>query len=278
MGRFDGRVVLITGGARGQGRNHAVRFAREGADVAVLDICSGRIETVPYDIAGEEELEATIRLVEDEGRRCLGVRADIRSAAEVEAAVERVLTEYGRIDVLAANAGICTFGPIETMEQELWQTMIDVNLTGAFNSVRAVLPSMLENGFGRIVATSSMAGRAGWENIGHYAASKWGLIGMIKSLALEVADRGVTANVVCPSSVNTPMMHNESSYRLFRPDLENPTMEDALPAFQSINVLPVPYAEPDDISDSVLFLASEDAKYITGATLSPSTGVNARNV
>jgi len=278
MGRFEDRKVLITGGARGQGRNHAIRFAREGADVAVLDAASGRIESVPYDVAVPEDLEETVRLVEAEGRRALAARADVRSSAEVRAAVDGFLAEFGRIDVLVVNAGICTFGPIESMEDELWQTMIDVNLTGAFNSIRAVVPSMIEAGFGRVVATSSMAGRAGWENIGHYAASKWGLIGMVKSLALEVADRGITANVICPSSVNTPMMHNESSYRLFRPDLEDPTMEDALPAFQSINVLPVPYAETDDISDSVLFLASDEAKYITGATLSPSTGVNARNV
>lgn len=278
MGRFEGRRVLITGGARGQGRNHAVRFAREGADVAVLDIASTRIETVPYDIASPEDLEQTVALIEAEGQRGLAVQADVRSATEVNRAVERVLERFEAIDVLVVNAGICTFGALESMDEDLWQTMIDVNLTGAFNSVRAAVPGMVENGYGRVIATSSMAGRAGWENIGHYAASKWGLIGMVKSLALEVADRGVTANIVCPSSVNTPMMHNEASYRLFRPDLEDPTMEDALPAFQSVNVLPVPYAETDDISDSVLFLASDKAKFITGATLSPSTGVNARNV
>ncbi|HTU15792.1 MAG TPA: mycofactocin-coupled SDR family oxidoreductase [Solirubrobacterales bacterium] len=278
MGRFEGRRVLITGGARGQGRNHAVRFAREGADVAVLDIASTRIETVPYDIATPDDLEETVGLIEAEGRRGLAVQADVRSATETERAVARVIERFETIDVLVVNAGICTFGPIESMDESLWQTMLDVNLTGAFNSVRPVVPGMLENGYGRVIATSSMAGRAGWENIGHYAASKWGLIGMVKSLALEVANRGVTANIVCPSSVNTPMMHNEASYRLFRPDLEDPTMEDALPAFQSVNVLPVPYAETDDISDSVLFLASDEAKFITGATLSPSTGVNARNV
>jgi NAD(P)-dependent dehydrogenase (short-subunit alcohol dehydrogenase family) len=164
------------------------------------------------------------------------------------------------------------------MDAETWNTMIDVNLTGAFNTIRAAVPPMVEAGFGRVVATSSMAGRAGWENIGHYAAAKWGLIGMVKSLALEVAPQGVTANIVCPSSVNTPMMKNEASYKLFRPDLEDPTLEDALPSFQSVNVIPVPYAETDDISDAVLFLCSEEAKYITGATLSAAIGANAKNV
>ncbi len=278
MARFENRRVLVTGAARGQGRNHAVRFAREGADVALLDIASERIESVPYEISSNADLEESVALVEAEGRRAVGITADVRDLGQVTDAVKRTVDELGGVDILVVNAGICTFGPIESMDEDLWRTMIEVNLTGAFNSVRAAVPVMLEAGYGRVVATSSMAGRAGWENIGHYAAAKWGLIGMIKSLALEVADRGVTANVICPSSVNTPMMHNDFSYRLFRPDLEAPTMDDALPAFQSVNVQPVPYAETDDISDSVLFLASEEAKYITGATLSPSTGVNARNV
>jgi SDR family mycofactocin-dependent oxidoreductase len=277
-GRFQGRSVLITGGSRGQGRNHAVRFAREGADVAFVDVVSGSIETVPYPVSGAEEMAETVDLIEAEGRRALAIEADVRSLEQMSAAAERVVAEFGRIDVLVANAGICTFGELASMDAETWRTMIDVNLTGAFNAVRAAVPNMLENGYGRVIATSSMAGRAGWENIGHYAAAKWGLIGMLKSLALEVAPRGITANVVCPSSVNTPMMHNDASYRLFRPDLENPTREDALPAFQSVNVIPVPYAETDDVSDAVLFLAGDRAKYITGTTLSPATGVNARNI
>jgi SDR family mycofactocin-dependent oxidoreductase len=277
-GRFEGRRVLVTGGARGQGRNHAVRFAREGADVAVLDIVSGAMETVEYPLPGPEELEETVGLVEAEGGRALPLVADVRSLAEMEAAVERTVEEFGGIDVLVVNAGICTFGELASMSSSTWQTMLDVNLTGAFNTVRAAVPQMYGSEAGRVVATASMAGRAGWENIGHYAASKWGLIGMIKSLALELAPRGITANVVCPSSVDTTMMKNEASYRLFRPDLENPTLEDALPAFQSVNVLPVPYAETDDISDAVLFLASEQARYITGATLSAAIGVNAKNI
>jgi SDR family mycofactocin-dependent oxidoreductase len=277
-GRFEGRRVLITGGARGQGRNHAVRFAREGADVAVLDIVSGAIETVEYPLPGPEELEETAALVEAEGGRALPLVADVRSLEQMEAAVDRTVDGFGGIDILVVNAGICTFGELASMSASTWQTMLDVNLTGAFNTVRAAVPRMYGSEAGRVVATASMAGRAGWENIGHYAASKWGLIGMVKSLALELAPRGITANVVCPSSVDTTMMKNEASYRLFRPDLENPTLEDALPAFQSVNVIPVPYAETDDISDAVLFLASEQARYITGATLSAAIGVNAKNV
>jgi SDR family mycofactocin-dependent oxidoreductase len=269
MGRFEGRVVLITGGARGQGRSHAERFAAEGARVAVCDIASGSLETVPYPLASRDELD---------GAAELALQADVRSASDMERVVAEVIDAFGRLDVLVCNAGICTFGPLSGMAPEVWQTTIDVNLTGVFNAVRAAAPAMVARGYGRIVATASMAGRAGWENIGHYAASKWGVIGLIKSLALELAPHGVTANVVCPSSVNTTMMHNDAAYKLFRPDLEHPTREDALPAFASVNLIPEPYAEPGDVSDSVLFLASDEARFITGATLSPSLGLSASNV
>jgi len=279
MGRFEGHVAMITGAARGQGRSHAVRFAAEGADVVLLDLPAEiELATVPYPTAGEDDLAETVRLVEAQGRRALACAADVRDAAAVDAAAAAGLEAFGRIDVLAANAGICTFHPIDGMPADVWQEMIDVNLNGVFHAVRAVVPHMVARGSGRIVATSSMAGRAGWENLSHYAAAKWGLIGFVKSVAAELAPHGITANIVCPSSVNTTMMHNDASYRLFRPDLEHPTKEDALPAFASVNVIPVPYVEPEDVSDSVLFLASDEAKYVTGATLSPSTGVNARNI
>jgi SDR family mycofactocin-dependent oxidoreductase len=276
--RFEGRTVLVTGGARGQGRSHSVRFAAEGANVVICDVASERIETVPYPVAGEDDLAETVRLVRKVGGEALACRADVRGLDDIEAAVEQGVGRFGAIDVLVANAGICTFGEIAKMTPELWQTTIDVNLTGTFNAIRAAAPQMAERGYGRIIATASMAGRAGWENIGHYAASKWGVIGLVKSVALELAPHGVTANVVCPSSVNTPMMHNDAAYKLFRPDLDAPTLEDVLPAFQSVNVIPVPYAEPNDISDSVLFLASDRARYITGATLAVSAGVNAQNI
>ncbi|MBS1678908.1 MAG: mycofactocin-coupled SDR family oxidoreductase [Actinobacteria bacterium] len=270
--------MLVTGAARGQGRNHAVRFAREGADVALLDLAVEEMETVAYPLGSRAELEETAALVKAAGRRVEVLVADVRSLAQMEEAVGRAVAAFGGLDVIVVNAGICTFGELATMSAETWGTMIDVNLTGAFNTVRAAVPHIYGSEAGRVVATASMAGRAGWENIGHYAAAKWGLIGMVKSLALELAPRGITANVVCPSSVDTTMMKNEASYKLFRPDLENPTLEDALPAFQSVNVLPVPYAEPDDISDAVLFLASDQARYITGATLSAAIGVNAKNI
>lgn len=277
---FAGKVVFVTGAARGQGRSHALRFAAAGADVVLSDWDESRaITTVPYELPHHGELEQTARDVEGLGRRAVLAPADVRDLDALMAGASRAMEELGRIDILVANAGICTFGPLATMTPMLWQEMIDINLTGAFNTCRAVVPHIIAGARGgRVIATSSMAGRAGWENIGHYAAAKWGIIGLIKSLALELAPDNITANVICPSSVNTTMMNNEASYRLFRPDLDDPTRDDALPAFTSVNVIPVPYAEPDDISDGVLFLASDEAWPITGATLSISTGVNARNI
>jgi SDR family mycofactocin-dependent oxidoreductase len=285
MERFAEKVVMITGAGRGQGRAHALRFAAEGAHLVLCDLPGADDNdldpptSVPYELSGPEDLRETARQVQALGRRAVAVGADVRSLEQVCAVVAEAERTLGPIDVLVANAGICNSHPLPTMSADVWQEMIDINLTGVFNACRAVIPGMIERGGGgRIVAIASMAGRAGWENIGHYAASKWGVIGLVKSLALEVAPHRITANAICPSSVNTTMMHNDSSYRLFRPDLENPTREDVLPAFASINVIPVPYVEPDDISDGVLFLASREAAGITGAALSISAGVNARNI
>ena len=278
--RFEDKVVMVTGAARGQGRSHALRFAAEGADVIACDWDRSRpIDTAPYPLPEPAELEQTAELVRHAGRRALACPADVRDLEALTAVVAQGMEEFGRIDVLVANAAICTFSPVVDMSAQMWAETIDINLTGVFNACRATVPHIIAGGRGgRVIATASMAGRAGWENIGHYAAAKWGMIGLIKSLALEVAPYRITANIICPSSVNTTMMNNDASYRLFRPDLAAPTREDALPAFASVNVIPVPYVEPDDISDGVLFLASDDAWTITGATLSIAAGVNARNI
>jgi SDR family mycofactocin-dependent oxidoreductase len=276
-GRFDGRVAFITGGARGQGRSHALRLAAEGADIVVCDVLEG-LPPVPYPHSTEADLAETVKQVEALGRRAFGVLTDVRDFDEVTRAVGRAVTEFGQIDVLVAQAGICTFGRIDAMDPRMWHDMIDTNLTGVFNAVRATLPGMIDRGYGRIIATSSMAGRAGWENIGHYAASKWGIIGLVKSVALEVAPHGVTANVIAPSAVNTMMMLNGPSYQLFRPDVVDPTLEDALTAFTGVNIIPVPYVDTSDVSAAVAFLASDEAAMISGAVLSVSAGVNTRNI
>jgi SDR family mycofactocin-dependent oxidoreductase len=276
MGRFDGKVVLVTGGARGQGRSHALAFAREGADIAFCDIAA-QLDTVPYRMARPEDVDETVKLVEELDRRCVAVRADVRDLGQVQAFVDQARTELGRVDVLLANAGIFSFSTVADMDSATWQEMIDVNLTGVFHSMRAVLPAMLEQGYGRIVVTSSTAGKMGFPNIGHYAATKWGVIGLVKSLAQEVGANGITVNAICPTSVDTEMIQNDAAYRLFLPDTENPTREDAAPAFQAMNPIPVPWIEPVDISNAMMFLASDDARYITGETLAVAAGATATN-
>ncbi|MBO0705887.1 MAG: mycofactocin-coupled SDR family oxidoreductase [Candidatus Dormibacteraeota bacterium] len=276
MGKLDGKVALITGGARGQGRSHAVTLAREGADVVVCDVAR-QVDTVPYPMGTPEQLEETVRMVEDLDRRCVAVQADVRDAGQVQGAVDRALAEFGQLDILLANAGIFSFSTVAEMTDQMWDDMLNTNLKGVFHALRAVLPHMIERRYGRIVATSSMAGRAGFPNIGHYVAAKWGVIGLVKSLAMEVGRFGITVNAVCPTGVDTDMIRNEHAYRLFLPGVPNPTDEQAAEAFASLNVLPVPWVEPQDISNAILFLVSDDARYITGNAMPVAAGQNAAN-
>jgi SDR family mycofactocin-dependent oxidoreductase len=276
MGKFDGKVVLITGGARGQGRSHALAFAREGADVAFCDVAA-QLETVPYPMSTPDDLAETVRLVEDLDRRCVGVTADVRDRGALEAFATQARTELGRIDFCLANAGIFTFSTVAEMDDRTWRETIDTNLTGVFHAMRAVLPAMMEQGYGRIVATSSMAGKVGFANIAHYCAAKWGVLGLVKSLAQEVAASGITVNAVCPTTVDTTMIQNQAAYQLFLPDTQNPTREDAAPAFQGLNAIPVPWVEVSDISNAMVFLCSDEARYITGETIAVAAGQNATN-
>lgn len=276
MQRFTDKVVLVTGAARGQGRSHAQHFAREGADIIICDVATD-IDTVPYGLGTADDLAETAKLVEAEGRRCLSMVADVRDASQLASVVRTALADFGRIDVLVANAGIAGISSIAEMSDEMWDTMVDVNLTGVFKAIRAVLPHMIERHQGRIVATSSIAGRLGAPNIGHYVAAKWGVIGLVKSTALEVADKGITVNAVAPTSVDTKMIMNEAFQRLFVPDVEHPTRAQVEAAYARLHPMPVPWLAPADVSAAVLFLASDEARYITGEVLPVAAGWNARN-
>jgi SDR family mycofactocin-dependent oxidoreductase len=276
MGRFDGKTVLITGGARGQGRSHAVAFAREGADIITCDAVAP-IDTVPYELPALEDLDETVRQVEDLDRRCVAVQADVRDRAAIQSVVDEGIAQLGKIDICLANAGIFTFGTIADMDDDTWNTMIDVNLTGVFHTLRSVLPHMREQGSGRVIVTSSMAGKMGFPNVGHYCATKWGVIGLVKSVAQEVAAEGITVNAICPTAVGTTMIQNEAAYGLFLPDVENPTIDDAKPAFEALNAIPIPWVDVEDISNAMMFLASDDARYITGETIAVAAGQNASN-
>lgn len=276
MGRLSGKVALITGGARGQGRSHAVTFAREGADIVTCDLVS-QVATVPYPMSVPDDLNETVKLVEEQDRRCVAMQADVRDTAQLRAVVERGIAEFGKIDILVANAGIVAPVPLLDITDDDWSDMIDIDLTGVFKSIRAVAPHMIERRSGRIIATASIVGRIGASGLSHYAAAKWGVIGLVKSAALEFGPYGVTVNAVCPTNVDTPMIQNPAMYALFAPGVQNPTRDDVTPGFTSLNALPIPWVQVQDISEGMLYLAAESGRYVTGETLTIAAGWNANN-
>jgi SDR family mycofactocin-dependent oxidoreductase len=272
VARLDGKVVFITGAARGQGRSHAIRLAEEGADIIACDLCE-QMETVPYKMSTSEDLQETVRLVEDLGRRVVARPADVRVPDQLQAIVEEGLDELGHVDIVCANAGIIMYAPSWKLTRQQWQDVIDVNLTGVWETCRAAIPHMIERGEGgSIVITSSDAGTKGILNASHYGAAKHGLVGLMKTLANELAPYMIRVNTIHPTAVDTGMIQNESTYRLFRPDLEKPTKEDALEGFGTLNLLPIPYVEPRDVSNAVLWLASDEARYVTGLQMRVDAG------
>jgi len=274
MGRFDGKVAFITGGARGQGRSHALTLAKEGADIVLFDV-PGPTPTISYPLASAEELKQTEADVTALGRRCIAVEGDVRSFETVSDAVQSAIDELGHVDIMLANAGVATYDRAMVLGQDAWHEVIDINLHGVWNAIRTVLPHMVERRYGRIVATSSTMGRMGGATCANYAASKWAVIGLVKSVALDAAEFGVTANAVCPGTVNTPLIQNQEGYDLFCPDIENPTWEDAAPRFAALNPMRVPQMECQDVTNVVAFLASDDARYVTGAAYDVSAGKSA---
>jgi (+)-trans-carveol dehydrogenase len=271
-GRVEGKVAFITGAARGQGRSHAIRLAQEGADIIAVDLCA-QIDTVPYGMATPADLEETVKAVEALDRRIVATQADVRDYGALKKALDDGVAQLGRLDIVSANAGIFSMGTITELTEQQWQDMIDVNLTGVWHAAKAAIPQLIEQGTGgSIVLTSSAAGLEGMANIGHYVSAKHGVVGLMRTLALELAPHSIRVNSVHPTTVNTDMIQNETTYRMFRPDLENPTSKDAEAAFASINALPIPWVEPVDISNAVLFLASDEARYITGVTLPIDAG------
>jgi SDR family mycofactocin-dependent oxidoreductase len=273
MGDLDGRVALVTGAARGQGRAHTRALAAAGATVVASDIAA-QIPTVDYPMASPADLAETVRLVEQAGGRASAAVLDVRDSRATDDLVRAIVAEHGRIDILVANAGICDYCPVAEIPDAVWRDVIDTNLTGAFNCIRAVLPHMTAAGYGRIVAISSGAGRAGMRNLGHYGASKWGLIGLVKTVAIEAGRSGVTANVVCPTSVATPMLLSEPAYQVFCPDIENPGLEDARSRFAALSPMGIPWLAPEDVSRAVLYLVT-DPGVISGSVLEVNLATSA---
>ncbi|MGI8393975.1 mycofactocin-coupled SDR family oxidoreductase [Leucobacter sp. W1038] len=273
MGRLDGKVAFITGGARGQGRSHAVRLAQEGADIIVIDACEPQ-PNVPSPPATEADLAETVRQVEELDRRIVARVADVRVQEQLDAAVADGIAQFGRLDVVSANAGIAmTPALAHMMTDEEFMDMQDVNLAGVWRTAKAAIPHMIEAGNGgSIVLTSSEAGLKGYAHAASYVSAKHGVVGLMRTLAMELAPHMIRVNSIHPTQVDTPMIMNETIMKLFRPDIENPTKEDFAEASQHTNLLPIPWVEAVDISNALLFLASDEARYITGVTLPVDAG------
>jgi (+)-trans-carveol dehydrogenase len=264
-GRVAGKVAFITGAARGQGRSHAVRLAEEGADIIAIDLCAD-IASVPYPLATKEDLAETVRQVEALGRRIVASVADVRDFDSLATALEAGVDELGRLDIVCSNVGVNN--PAPTHE------ITDVDLSGTWRTTKAAIPYLVAGGNGgSIVLTSSAAGLKGYANIAHYTAAKHGINGLMKTLAQELAEHHIRVNSVNPTQVDTPMIMNAPMYKLFCPDIDEPAREDFAPISQQMNALPIPWVEPRDVSDSVLFLASDEARYITGVALPVDAGV-----
>ena len=278
MGKLDGKVAFITGAARGQGRSHAVRLAQEGADVIAVDALTD-VATVGYPLATQADLDETVRLVEQADRRIVARKVDVRNGAAVQQALADGVAELGRLDVVVANAGIASFSPAEDMTDQMWDDMIDINLSGVFRTVRPAIPHLKANpDGGSIVLIGSVGGLRGVMNIVHYCAAKFGLVGMAKVLAQELAPNRIRVNVVHPTNVSTDMIHNESLYRLFFPDRDPATVtpEDTEEVMRATNLLPVPWVQPADISEAVLYLVSDSGRYVTGIELPVDAGYSTR--
>src|SRR6201996_3482184 len=274
MGLVDGKVALVTGAGRGQGRSHALRLAAEGADVIAVDIAGGQVETISYELASEADLDTTVSAIEALGRRAVKAIADVRSLSDLQAAADAGLAELGKIDIVCANAGIGSWAVVWEMTERQWSEMIDINLTGVFNTVRAALPSMVDRGAGGcLVLTSSTAGLRAYPNTAHYTAAKHGVIGLMKVLTQELGPHRIRVNAVCPTTVRTPLVINDATFELFAPHLESPTEDDVREPFEGLNILPgVAWIEPSDVSDAVVFLCSDAAKFITGVALPIDAG------
>lgn len=266
------KVALVTGGARGQGRNHALRLAEQGFDVIVVDACHD-IDTVPYPLATEDDLRETVRLVESTGQRAFSAVADIRELAALQAAVGEGVERMGRLDVVIANAGISSPAATLEMSEQQWQTMIDVNLTGAWNTARAAVPAVIagERG-GSVIFIGSLAALSATANTAHYSAAKAGVAALMRVLAAELAAKQIRVNAIHPTTVATEMVINEATFRLFRPDLAEPTREDFDAAARTLNKMRIAALDADDITATVLHLVGESGRYITGQALVVDAG------
>ena len=261
-GALEGKVAFVTGAARGQGRAHAIRFAREGADVVAIDICGPVSDTITYPMPTSEDLAETARLVEAEGRKVLAREVDIRDLAAQKQVVADAVEQFGRLDILVANAGVLSWGRLFEIDEDQWDSVVNVNLSGTWRTIRAVVPAMIEAGNGgSIIIVSSSAGLKATPGNGHYSAAKHGLVGLTNTLALEVGKYGIRVNSIHPYSVDTPMIEPEAMAKVFA---EHP---DFLHSFPPMPLHPNAFMTPDEISDVVVWLAGPHSGILSGVQL-----------
>lgn len=266
-GEFAGKVAFITGAAHGQGRATALAFAKEGARIAAFDVA--RPLAYPgYEMGSSDELETLAAACQEMGTECLAFAGDVRDDAAVNSAVAATAERFGGIDVLFNNAGICGYGLAHELTEDAWDAMLDINLKGAWLVARRVIPLMIRQRSGVIINNSSVAGLRGMGRLSHYAASKWGLTGLTKSWAIELAQYGIRVNSIHPTGVNTPMNDGLAA-------LEGLTPKE-IAERSAGNLLPIPWIEPEDVAHAVLYLASERARYVTGAPFVIDAGLLSR--
>jgi SDR family mycofactocin-dependent oxidoreductase len=267
-GRVSGKVALITGAARGQGRSHAVRLAREGADIIGIDLCAD-VASIPYPMATPAELDETARLVAETGARMVTARVDVRQPDSLAAAVNEGVDALGRLDIAVANAGVCTIQRWDEVTPEVWDTVVGINLTGTWNTCAAAIPHLARAGGGSLLLISSVAGLKGQPFLAPYVASKHGVVGVMRMLANELASQRIRVNSIHPTGVDTPMLvgMNGLTERIA-------SSPDTGSVF--LNSLPVDVVAPGDVSDAVLYLSSDESRYVTGLTLTVDAGSTAR--
>jgi SDR family mycofactocin-dependent oxidoreductase len=267
MSEFAGKVAFITGAAHGQGRATAVALAREGARIAAFDLA--RPLSYPgYQMGSQRELDSLASACSELGSECLLFSGDVRDDTAITAAVDATVSRWGRIDILFNNAGICAYGLAHELTESAWDTVLDINLKGPWLIARRVIPVMMRQRSGVIINNSSVAGLRGMNRLSHYAASKWGLTGLTKSWAIELAPYGIRVNSLHPTGVNTPMNEGLAA-------LEGLTPQE-IAERSAGNLLPVPWIEPEDVANAVLFLASDRARFVTGAPLVIDAGLLSR--
>ncbi|GAA1851512.1 mycofactocin-coupled SDR family oxidoreductase [Pseudonocardia ailaonensis] len=266
MTGLAGKVAFISGIGRGQGRGHALRLAEAGVAIIGVDI-DRPVATVPYALSSEDDVAQTVKAVEAVGGRILARAADVRDLAALRRVADEGVSLFGRLDIVVANAGIAGAAPTLEMDEQTWQDMIDVNLTGVWKTVRATVPHIVEGGRGgSVVLTSSLAALRPHENTAHYSAAKAGLVGLMRVLAKELAPDGIRVNTIHPTTVATEMTLNDTVYRLFRPDLENPGRADFEEVARSMNRMQVAAIEVEDVTNVLMMLVSDTGRYITGST------------